>query len=155
MTRKPPGRVEGKDLIITRTFRAPIEDVWTSVTNPENTARWIGPWKGEPGVGKTIHIQLVQEQGAPWSDSRIDACEPPRHLALTTYGDWRLELTLEQRGEVTELVFVHHMTDRELAGDAGPGWEFYLDCLVASRDGQPLSKFEEYYPAQKPHYLAQ
>lgn len=155
MTRKPTGKVEGNDLIITRTFRAPIEDVWTSVTNSENTARWIGPWEGEPGIGKTIRLQMIQEQGAPWGTARIDACERPTHLALTVYEGWRLELRLEQRGDVTELVFVHHLDDRKLAGDAGPGWEFYLDCLVASRTGDPLPKFEEYYPSQKPHYLPQ
>ena len=26
------------------TFRAPIEDVWAAVTEPERLARWIGTW---------------------------------------------------------------------------------------------------------------
>ena len=118
MTRTPTGRLDGNDLIITRTFRAPIDDVWTSVTSSESTARWIGPWEGDAGVGKTIRLQLLFEQGAPWSQARIDACERPRHLAA----------------------------------DAGPGWEYYLDNLVAARAGEPLPKFDEDYPAQKAYY---
>ena len=42
MTPKPTGRLSGDDLVLTRTFRAPIDDVWTSVTSSESTARWFG-----------------------------------------------------------------------------------------------------------------
>jgi hypothetical protein len=48
---------------------------------------------------------------------------------------------------------VHHLGDRKMVGDFGPGWEFYLDLLVHSRDGLPFRKFEEYYPAQKQYFL--
>jgi uncharacterized protein YndB with AHSA1/START domain len=155
MTRQPTGRLDGNDLIITRTFRAPADDVWTSVTSSESTARWIGPWEGEPGLGKTVRLQMVHERGAPWMNVRIDACERPHHLAVTTidsYGEWRLELTLTQRGDTTEMTFVHHLSDRKLARDAGPGWEYYLDMLVAARAGLPLPTFDEYYPAQQAYY---
>jgi uncharacterized protein YndB with AHSA1/START domain len=114
-------------LILTRTFRAPIEDVWTSVTDSESTARWIGCWEGEAGPGKTVRLQMLHEQGQPWTDVTIERCDPPRHLAVTTkdhFGEWRLELTLAQAGDTTELRFVHHLSDRNLAGDAGPGWEY-------------------------------
>jgi hypothetical protein len=40
-------------------------------------------------------------------------------------------------------------------GDLGPGWEFYLDNLVASRSNGPLPDFNDYYPAQKAFYLEQ
>jgi uncharacterized protein YndB with AHSA1/START domain len=155
MSRKPTGHVRGNELILTRTFRASIEDVWTSVTASESTARWIGRWEGEAGPGKSVRLQLLFEKGEPWADVSIEACEAPRHLVVKTTdeaGAWRLELTLTQTGETTELRFVHHLSDRKLAGDVGPGWEYYLDMLVAARDGQPLPAFEEYYPAQKAHY---
>ena len=42
MNPHPTGRVDGEKLIITRTFRAPIEDVWTSVTKSESLERWFG-----------------------------------------------------------------------------------------------------------------
>lgn len=156
MSPKPTGRVSGNDLVLTRAFPAPIDDVWKSVTSSESTARWIGPWRGTPGVGKTCQLQMRFEEGEPWCDFVIDACEAPRHVAVTTkdaHGEWRLELFLEQRGETTELRFVHHLADRKLACDAGPGWEYYLDMLVAAREGKALPSFEDYYPSQKAHYL--
>jgi uncharacterized protein YndB with AHSA1/START domain len=126
------------------------------VTDSESTARWFGRWEGDAGPGKTVRLQLLHEKGQPWTNVTIDQCEAPRHLVVTTKddsGEWRLELTLTQTGDSTELCFVHHLSDRKLAGDAGPGWEYYLDMLVAAREGKALPSFDDYYPAQKAHYL--
>ena len=156
MSPTPTGRVTGNDLVLTRRFRAPIEDVWTSVTVSEHTARWFGPWERKPGSDTAIRIQMVQEQGAPWVNGEIVACDPPRRLELQTsddYGLWRMELTLVQQGDTTELTFVHHLADHAMVGEVGPGWEFYLDLLVAAREGGARRTFEDYYPAQKPYYL--
>jgi uncharacterized protein YndB with AHSA1/START domain len=160
MSPRPTGRVRstatGADLVITRSFRAPIEDVWQSVTATESTARWIGPWEGEPGPGKTIRLQMAYEEGAPWCNMTIDACEPPRHLAISAkddHGEWRLELSLATKGDTTELTFVQHLTNPADAGNVGPGWEYYLDRLVASRLGGPTPDFADYYPAQREYYL--
>jgi uncharacterized protein YndB with AHSA1/START domain len=156
MSRQATGHVRGNELILTRTFRASLDDVWTSVTDSESTARWIGCWEGDAGPGKTVRLQMLHEKDQPWMNVTIERCEPPRQLVVTTkddFGEWRLELTLTQTGDTTELRFVHHLGDRKLAGDAGPGWEYYLDMLVAAREGAPLPAFEEYYPAQRAHYL--
>lgn len=159
MTRTPNGQLfptdSGNDLVLTRTFRAPVDDVWASVTDPARTARWFGPWKGEAAPGRTIEVQTVFEEGEPWMTARIDACEPPHRLALSTTdeaGAWHMELLLSEADGVTELRFVHHLATTEGIGDVGPGWEFYLDLLVASRDGSPLPTFGEYYPAMKVYY---
>ncbi|MBP6630796.1 MAG: SRPBCC family protein [Kofleriaceae bacterium] len=150
----PTGRLDGNDLVLTRRFHAPIEDVWTSLTASDSTARWYGSWTGTPGTGNTIAVKLLFEQGAPESNAHIDACEPPRRLALSTTGEWgvRIEVTLTHQAGVTELRFVHHLTDRELARDMGPGWEYYLDNLVAARAGTTLPTFDQYYPSMKPYY---
>jgi uncharacterized protein YndB with AHSA1/START domain len=160
MSPRPTGRVRrtprGADLILTRSFRGAIDDVWQSVTASESTARWIGPWEGEPGAGKTVRFRMAFEEGAPWCDMRIEACEPPRLLAVSMkddYGDWWLELTLQSQGETTELTFVQRLTDPKLAGDTGPGWEYYLDRLVAAHSAQPMPAFASYYPAQRAYYL--
>ena len=51
---------------------------------------------------------------------------------------------------------MHHLGDkRKMAGEFGPGWEYYFDNLVAARAGEPLPKFDDYYPAQKQYYLDQ
>jgi uncharacterized protein YndB with AHSA1/START domain len=58
----PTGRVmssgEGRDLVLERTFRAPIDDVWASITKPERTARWLGPVEGKGAQGVTVEQAL-------------------------------------------------------------------------------------------------
>lgn len=146
----------GYDLELTRTFRATIEDVWTSVTASESTARWIGSWSGDAAPGKTITLTMLFETGEPTSQITIDACEPPSRVALTSNdasGAWTVEMRLTQTGDTTTLVFSQQLSDPALAGDMGPGWEYYLDKLVSSRTGEPALSFEAYYPAQKSYYL--
>jgi uncharacterized protein YndB with AHSA1/START domain len=158
MSPTPTGRLFGRDLVLTRTFRAPIGDVWASLTEPERTARWFGPWQGEAAPGGTVKVQMVLEEGKPWMDMTVDACEPPRRLALSA-GDeddrWHLELELTERAGTTELRFTQHLTSTGGVGEMGPGWEFYLDALVASREGGPLPVFDDYYPSMKDHFESQ
>ncbi|GAA1604939.1 SRPBCC family protein [Actinoplanes couchii] len=161
MTSEPNGRVLrtalGHDLVLSRTFRAPLEDVWASVTDSDRTARWFGPWEGEPGAGQTIKVRMSYEEQQPTMEMRIDACEPPRRLALSSTdesGDWRMELLLAHADGITELQLVHHLDSTGAVGEIGPGWEYYLDMLTASRDNTPQPSFDDYYPAMKPHYEA-
>lgn len=156
MSPEATGRVHGNDLILTRTFLAPIDDVWRSVTESEKTALWFGRWEGVAGPGQIVRLQLAHEKGQPWTNVTIEECEAPRRLVVTMkddYGEWRIALTLMQTDDTTELRFVQHLSDRKLAGDVGPGWEYYLDMLVAAREGKELPSFADYYPAQKAHYL--
>jgi uncharacterized protein YndB with AHSA1/START domain len=159
MTPRPTGRLlridEGRDLVLTRSFRASIDDVWASITEPERTARWFASWTGDAAPGKTIRYTAVHEEGAPEGDMTIDACEPPRRLAVSTtdeQGTWRLEARLTEDVGVTVLTLVHHLDDDVDVGSVGPGWEYYLDMLVASRDGTALPDFDDYYPPQKSYY---
>jgi uncharacterized protein YndB with AHSA1/START domain len=162
MSPVPTGRVVptavGADLILTRAFHASVDDVWRSVTESEHTARWFGRWEGEAGPGKSITLYMGFEKDAPAAQALIERCDPPRHLAISmkdAMGEWRLELSLEQSGEITTLTFVQHLADTSGVGDIGPGWEYYLDMLVASRKGNPLPAFGDYYPAQRDYFLAQ
>lgn len=146
---------EGWDLVIVRTFRAPIEDVWASITEPERTARWFGPWEGEGGPGKTIRFRMIFEQGDTWGEMTIGVCDPPRHLsvlAVDDYGRWHLEAHLSHQDGITEMRFTQHLDEGVDVGSVGPGWEYYLDNLVASREGTTLPDFNDYYPAQKEYY---
>jgi uncharacterized protein YndB with AHSA1/START domain len=155
MTGIPTARLFGTDLELTRSFRAPAEDVWASVTEPDRTARWFGPWEGDAAPGRMIKVQMAFEEPTGWMDMRIDACEPPQRLALSAHdenGNWRIELLVTERDGVTELRFVHHMENTDGIGSIGPGWEYYLDMLVATHTGGPTPDFDDYYPAQKAYY---
>lgn len=159
MSPTPTGRItcgpSGRDLVLTRSFKAPIEDVWASVTKSERTARWFGSWSGEAGPGRTISFQMTMEGDVPPSEMLIVACEPPRRLevrASDVSGSWHLELLLSAAGETTELTFIHHLDSEGDVGDIGPGWEYYLDLLDASREGAPKPLWDDYYPAQSGYY---
>ncbi|MEV0762616.1 SRPBCC family protein [Nocardia sp. NPDC050435] len=161
MTTRPTGRLlgtdTGHDLVLTRTYRAPIEDVWASLTESERTARWYGPWTGEAGPGRNIKVQMSFEEGAPWTEMHIDACEPPRRLQISATDDmgaWLLEVELTERDGITEFRFVQHLTDDKLGmlGQIGPGWEYYLDMFEAARTGADRPEFSDYYPAQEEYY---
>jgi uncharacterized protein YndB with AHSA1/START domain len=159
MTLEPTGQListpTGHDLIFTRTYRASVEDVWASVTEPERTARWFGPWRGEAGPGRTIEVQMVFEKSVPWCPLRIEACEPPHRLAILMEdeaGTWSMELLLAEAAGITELRLIHHLASTEHLGDTGPGWEYYLDMLTAARKDEPRPDFADYYPAQKAYF---
>lgn len=159
MTTRPSGRLlhtgTGRDLVLTRTYRAPIADVWASITESDRTARWFGPWKGEAGAGRTIAVQMAFEEEQPWCDATIEACEPPRRLAITTvddYGSWHLEAVLTETDGRTELVFTHHLEPEENIAEVGPGWEYYLDALGAARVGASRPDFDDYFPAMQQYY---
>ncbi|MBF6182190.1 SRPBCC family protein [Nocardia otitidiscaviarum] len=162
MTPQPNGRLlrtaAGRDLVLTRNFRAPIEDVWASVTESERTARWYGSWEGDAGPGRTIKVRMLFEENQPIFDMHIDTCEPPRHLILRTtddLGEWVLEAVLIERSDGTELTFTQHLAPGVAAADVGPGWEYYLDAWVAAEHGAAQPSFDDYYPSMKPYYEQQ
>ncbi|MEV0292532.1 SRPBCC family protein [Nocardia sp. NPDC050710] len=161
MTR-PSGRLFGTDagcdLVLTRSYRAPIEDVWASLTESERTARWYGPWEGEGVPGGTIKVQMAFEKGQPWMEMRIGACEPPRRLEISAVdeaGSWYLEVQLSESAAGTELRFTQHLNGPDeiaLVPEVGPGWEYYLDMFGAARNGISLPDFGDYFPAMRAYY---
>ncbi|ONI70608.1 ATPase [Actinosynnema sp. ALI-1.44] len=147
---------KGYDLVLTRTLRAPIDDVWASITESPRTSRWFGPWEGPGGTGSTAKVQMLHEEGQPWMDIHIDACEAPTRLAISTepdeHGSWHMEARLSHAAGVTELNLIQHVERTDLVGSTGPGWEYYLDMLIASREGAPFPEFTDYYPSQQKYY---
>ncbi|QXJ22219.1 SRPBCC family protein [Actinomadura graeca] len=159
MTPTPTGRLiaaaTGTDLQMTREFKATIDEVWASLTEPERTARWFAHWRGEGRPGATVRLTLTAEEGQPESDMTIVSCEPPRRLEVETvdeHGRWHLEARLDEAHGVTTLTFVHHLDPGTDVASTGPGWEYYLDRLAAAVAGTPMPDFDDYYPSQRAHY---
>ena len=161
MNPTPTGRVvrtdAGRDLVLVRTFTAPIEDVWASLTEPDRTARWFGRWHGTARVGETVTYTMGFEEGGPEARMTIERCDPPHVLVVRGADEyqWHLEAQLSERDGITELRFLHHLTPDIDVASVGPGWEYYLDNLVASRDDTPLPSFDDYYPAQAAYFTDQ
>ncbi len=160
----PTGRHELRDdisyLVLTREFRAPVADVWAAITESDRLGRWIGTSTGDPASGSVDFRMTFEGDGSHVGRYEIDVCEPPHRLVLRSSYDgseWLLELDLAEADSVTTLTFAQVMTDPETAASVGPGWEFYLDRLVAAETGSEVASivFEDYYPAQADHYRAE
>ncbi len=156
---QPSGRLlateAGRDLILSRSFAAGIETIWAEVTEPERTARWFASWTGEGAPGAKITYKMHFEEGEPEAEMWIDACEPPRRFAVRTedeQGVWLLEARLREADGETTLELVHHLDEKAGPGMVGPGWEYYLDMLVAAHEDKPLPSFDDYFPAQQAYY---
>lgn len=160
----PTGRVEQRDgqhvLVLTRQLRAPIEDVWAAVTEPDRLARWIGSWEGDPESGSVQFVMLFEE-GHEGETMTIRVCDPPHRLHVTSQaGDevWLLDVDLTHSDGVTTLTLSQPGVTAEQAAGVGPGWDYYLDRLVDAETGADpaLRDFErDYYPATSAHYTAQ
>ena len=158
----PTGRVEVRDgehvLVLTRTFHAPLEDVWAAVTEPDRLARWIGTWTGDPASG-SVTWRMLFEGDDPGDEMTIRSCEPPHRLHVTSrVGEelWRYDLDLSHADGVTTLSFAQPGIVPGLVGDVGPGWDYYLDRLVDAETGNDpaLRSWDDYAPTGA-HYTSQ
>lgn len=159
----PTGYRETRDgydvVVLTRQFPAAVEDVWAAVTEPDRLERWIGTWEGDPADGWVGFRMTAESPDASAERMWIDECDPPRRLAThssTPYGDWHLALDLDEWDGVTTLTFAQRMSDPGVAADVGPGWDYYLDRLVAAETGGDVAAvdFTDYHPADSDYYRA-
>ncbi|WP_426241713.1 SRPBCC family protein [Nocardioides sp. LHG3406-4] len=166
ITPRATGRRDERDgtayIVFERVFRAPIEDVWAAVTEPERLQRWIGTWSGEPADGRVDFFMTAEGDDVGAEAYVIEACEAPSRLelrSLTEVGGtvWHLILDLAETDGVTTLVFGQEVTTVEVAESVGPGWDYYLDRLVTAETGGEVTAvdFGDYYPAFAEHYRAE
>ena len=158
MTPAATGRKDSDDpswVVFTRTFRSPVEDVWTAVTEPAALSRWIGTWEGDPAGGQVYFTMTAEGEEAAPEPCRIEECRPPTLLRLSL-GEplWTLRLELSESDGVTTLHFAQRLTDPELAASVGPGWDYYLDRLAAVVGGDDVAAvdWDAYYPGLSDHY---
>ncbi|WP_324652825.1 SRPBCC family protein [Georgenia sp. H159] len=160
-TGQPEVRDDATWIVLTRHFAAPVEDVWAAVTEPGRLERWIGTWTGDPASG-SVTLRMTAEAEMPEEVHHIEACEPPRLLRTRAHGegpdgDWHLELRLTEEDGGTTLHFGQALPDPSWARSVGPGWDYYLDRLVAAETGGDVSGIDfdrDYYPALSADYEA-
>jgi uncharacterized protein YndB with AHSA1/START domain len=151
---------DGRTLVLHRTFRAPAEDVWASITESERLGRWFGTWSGDPADGFVEVTMNAEAEPVPPSRFDIVACEPPHRLCVVAVDDqarWQLTADITEAGGTTTLVLRQHDVDPAAVGDTAPGWEWYLDRLVAvATGGTPpsLEAFETDYLPLGAAYVA-
>jgi uncharacterized protein YndB with AHSA1/START domain len=146
-------------IVLPRTFRMPRDEVWKAVTEPERLERWIGTWSGDPAEGRVSFRMTAEGEDIPANDYVITGCRPTEHLGLEADAagmHFELRLDLSEEDGVTTLLFAQRMTDAETASSVGPGWEYYLDRLVAAETGGDVAgvTWDDYYPALADDYRA-
>lgn len=164
------GTRTGDDLVFTRTFRAPIDDVWAACTDPERMERWIGTWTGDPSAGQVVFRMTAEGDDVPEEVYLVETCEPPRRFVLRSRDaypfspdgsgpqvQWQHTLVLDESDGVTTLRFTQVVPDGQVGADmvasVGPGWDYYLDRLAAALDGgDPATVVFEPYLDRGDHY---
>jgi uncharacterized protein YndB with AHSA1/START domain len=157
------GRRAGDALVFTRAFQAPLDDVWAACTEPARMERWIGTWTGDPASGRIVFRMTAEGDDVPDEVYLVEACEPPRRFVLRSRDagpfsedgsgprvHWQHTLELSETAGVTTLRFTQVVPDgpvgAAMVASVGPGWDYYLDRLVASYAGADLATvvFEPY-----------
>ena len=141
-----------------------IDDLWSALTDPVRLARWHGQVEGDLRPGGEFRLTLESEG---WEGTgRVEACEPPRRLLVTTREtdeswqkgqgvppfDETLEATLTSDGDQTILVLeVQGMPLDEIAF-YGAGWQIHAENLAAYLAGREPDDVEARWQALVPPY---
>lgn len=139
---------DGPTLTVTRALPVPVEEAWEWITISDRTARWYGPWRGTGRVGETVQVTMSEEEGAPETAMRVEACERPHLLTLVADNPppfaFPIDLVLAPTTQGCSISLRHRQIPPELpVRDLGPGWELYLDRLVAAVEERTPLTFAE------------
>ncbi len=150
--------IDGRpNLVLTRTFAASASQLWRELTESSQLERWIGRWEGDPATGHVDFFMTAESEDAQAERYTILECDPPRRFAGDTSqgtGAWHLWFELDQRSGATTLTFGQRLNPEDDIGSIGPGWEYYLDRLVAVHEGRDAATvaWDDYFPALQPAY---
>ncbi|WP_130386726.1 SRPBCC domain-containing protein [Kribbella sp. VKM Ac-2569] len=110
-----------------------IDDLWAACTTPERLARWIAEVSGALHEGGTIQAVFTSTWNGP---ARIEVCEAPHHLLLTTEpgtdDESQLEAWLTPMGSQTKLVVEERGLPIGSLHFHGAGWQVHLEDLGRS-----------------------
>ena len=97
--------------------------------------------------------------GALLDDAAIEAFATKlgcaRERAVPPKSSWLLAKGVKTGYDCTAGDIEYTVMRTEKAEQIGPGWEFYLDRLDASRTERPMPDFGDYWPSMGPYYAAQ
>ncbi|HEV8103548.1 MAG TPA: SRPBCC family protein [Gaiellaceae bacterium] len=140
-----------------------IDDLWAAITDPDRLARWHGQVEGDLRPGGTFRLYI--EASDIDSTGRVEACEPPRRLLVTTREtdesyrkgqgvppfDESLEATLTADGDHTILVIEVRGMPLDKIAFYGAGWQIHAESLaayIAGREqGDGEARWDELVPA--------
>jgi uncharacterized protein YndB with AHSA1/START domain len=143
-----------------------IDDLWSAVTEPGRLARWWGRVEGDLRPGG--EIRLFVESAGLESAGRVETCEPPRRLKVTsreTDESWAgsspdapppfdsvIEVTLTPAGDQTVLIIEVSGLPLDKIAFYGAGWQIHAENLATYLGGQERGAEEARWAALVPPY---
>jgi uncharacterized protein YndB with AHSA1/START domain len=110
-----------------------IEDLWQACTTPDRLARWLARVEGDVRLGGTVAVVFTSSWTGP---VRIEVCEAPRHLLLTTEpgtdDEGQIEVWLTEEGPTTRLVVEERGLPLPHLPFHASGWRVHLEDLGRS-----------------------
>jgi uncharacterized protein YndB with AHSA1/START domain len=174
MTRNPPPGIrilgslrsaDGMGLVrIEDRYDTDINDLWSALTDPARLARWYGQVEGDLRLGGQFRLYLEADG---WDGTgRVEACEPPRRLLVTTRESdesWRkgrgaqpfdaaIEATLTADGDQTILVIEVRGMPLDRIAFYGAGWQIHAENLSAYLAGRQGGNTEARWDELVPPY---
>jgi uncharacterized protein YndB with AHSA1/START domain len=141
-----------------------IDDLWSALTDPDRLARWYGRVEGDlhPGGQFRLHVDDAGMDVA----GRVEACEPPRRLRVTTREtdesyragngvppfDEIAEATLTADGDQTILVIEVRGIPLDKIAFYGAGWQIHAENLAVYLAGRELGESEARWAELVPPY---
>ncbi len=141
-----------------------IDDLWSALTDPGRLARWYGQVEGDLGAGGEFRLHIESDG---WDGTgRVEACEPPRRLLVTTREtdeSWRkgrgakpfdevIEATLTADGDHTVLVIEVQGMPLDAIAAYGAGWQIHAENLAAYLAGRERGDSEARWHELVPAY---
>jgi uncharacterized protein YndB with AHSA1/START domain len=145
-------------------FDTHIEDLWSALTDVGRLDGWYGQVEGDLRPGGEFHLYLESDD---WEGTgRVEACEPPRRLVVTTREtdeSWRkgrgaqpfdaaIEATLTAEGDQTVLVLEVLGMPLDKIAFYGAGWQIHVEHLAADLAGRERGDTEARWDELVPPY---
>jgi len=141
-----------------------IDDLWSALTDPGRLARWYGEVAGDLRSGGQFRLH-VEDAGMDVT-GRVEACEPPRRLRVTTREtdesyrpgngvppfDEIAEATLTADGDQTILVIEVRGMPLDKIAFYGAGWQIHAENLAVYLSGRERGDTEARWTELVPPY---
>ena len=159
------GSADGKGVVrLQDRYDTDIDDLWSALTDPARLARWYGEVDGDlrPGGQFRLRVESADIDAA----GRIDACEPPRRLRVTTREteesylrgqgvppyDEAIEVTLTADADQTQLIIEVRGMPLDMVAFYGAGWQIHAETLAAYLAGRAPGDTEARWGELVPPY---
>jgi uncharacterized protein YndB with AHSA1/START domain len=156
---------DGKGVVrIEDRYDTDIDDLWSALTDPGRLARWYGQVEGDLRPGGEFHLYIESDDVD--ATGRVEACEPPRRLRVTTREtdesyqrgqgvppyDEVLEATLTPDGDQTILVIDVRGMPLDKVAFYGAGWQIHAENLASYLGGRERGDAEARWAELVPPY---